>query len=136
MKKLIIATVAILSASSAFAATDADRKWVEYTRWAYERSAQQNGGRAIQTRGCQPELALCTLAIFYRNNKGVEVVARDTYNSRDVLIRRDVCEFNQSNDIRVCTNWDTGEVQRHMKGQNGEWALVNDQSNGRFGSSY
>lgn len=129
MRRFISTLVAISVASTSQAAPKNEDPWVTFTKWAYYRSAQQNHGKASQTRSCQPELKLCTLAITFYDNKQSITIARDTYDENDKLVKRDVCKFNEALDIRTCVNWDTKEQTKEMKDSKGEWFLISDNHN-------
>jgi len=129
MKRIFPLFVALLTATTVQSAPKKEDPWVTFTKWAYYRSAKQNNGKAVQSRSCQPELKVCTLAITFVDNKGSVTIARDTYDMNDKLIKRDICRFNDSFDIRTCTNWDTEEQTKEMKNSNNDWYIVSEAPN-------
>jgi hypothetical protein len=50
--------------------------------------------------------------------KGLATVVQDQDGS---VSRREVYESNVSEDIRDCTNWDTGAKYRDIKNTKGDW---------------
>jgi len=50
--------------------------------------------------------------------KGLATVVQDRSGN---VSRREVCESNVSEDIRECTDWDTGAKYRDMKNAKGDW---------------
>jgi hypothetical protein len=47
-------------------------------------------------------------------------------DAREVLIAREICSFNSSNDIRFCADWDKGTTHRDMQNVKGEWYKISD----------
>jgi hypothetical protein len=90
-------------------------------------SLEQNNGRPRFTRGCQPEIKICNMAILYIDKNGVETMVRTTEDMSGKIFQRDVCQFNKFGDIRTCFDWDTGEKIREMKNPKGNWIKVADE---------
>lgn len=100
--------------------------WKDLVDRAFEVSAVQNHGRANSSRACQPEIKVCTVAVFYRDSKGTDMMIRVTENLNGKIIQREVCTFNSFGDIRVCFDWDKGSTHRDMKNNRGQWYGVAD----------
>ena len=98
--------------------------WNEFIDKVGKLSADQNDGKIASSRLCQPELKSCVLGLEYLLNdgrKGLAVVIQDMDGK---MLRREVCEFNGSNDIRNCVDWDTGAKHRDSKNAKGDWVQV------------
>jgi hypothetical protein len=98
--------------------------WNEFIDKVGKLSADQNDGKIASSRLCQPELKSCVLGLEYLLNdgrKGLAVVIQDMDGK---ILRREVCEFNGSNDIRNCVDWDTGAKHRDSKNAMGDWVQV------------
>ena len=70
---------------------------------------------------CQPELKNCVLGLTYLlrdGRQGLAVVIQDVSGK---TMRREVCEFNSSDDLRHCVDWDTGAKHRDAKNAKGDW---------------
>jgi hypothetical protein len=110
------------------ASTQASRQpqasWATVFESAVNLSRQQNDGTVRFNRSCQPELKLCSSAVFFRNKEGKEAMMRRTENIMGETIRRDICEFNAFKDIRRCTDWETGVETTAMKDSDGNWKRV------------
>jgi hypothetical protein len=100
------------------------RRWDELVSAALGRSRTQNDGLPRQTRSCQPEQKLCNVAIFYKDEEGRETMVRHSENIDGETISRDVCQFNQFEDIRTCTSWPGGTRRVSMKDRAGAWRQV------------
>ena len=97
--------------------------WKGFVDMAVDLSARQNGGKPQMGRVCQPELKVCTTAIFFKYN-GSDVVVRRAENAEGQLMNRDFCVFNDFGDIRTCQDWDSGVKTREMKNSRGDWIAV------------
>jgi hypothetical protein len=53
--------------------------------------------------------------------QGLAVVIQDVNGK---TMRREVCEFNNSNDIRNCVDWDSGAKHRDTKNTEGDWVQI------------
>lgn len=98
--------------------------WKSVIENAVTASMQQNGGRIQNNRVCQPELKLCTNAIFYKTNHGTDAMVRTTEDIDGKMVRRDLCTFNTFGDVRTCLDWDSGKVSREMRDANNKWSLI------------
>jgi hypothetical protein len=89
-------------------------------------SAQQNGGNAQTFRACQPEFKTCFNAVMFKLDV-VETIAKVTRDMNDRIIRRELCSFNPSGDIRICLDWDTQRTHRDMQDSKGNWSKIADE---------
>lgn len=101
--------------------------WDKLVDAAVRLSAEQNGGKAITVRTCQPELKACFNGVMYVDSKGVETLLKVTRDMNDRIVKREACTFNKSGDIRICLNWDSSESRRDMKDSSGNWIKVADE---------
>jgi hypothetical protein len=100
--------------------------WESVVDKSVELSAQQNGGKPRYIRSCQPENKTCFNAVMF-NLKGAETIAKITRDMNDRVIRRELCSFNASGDIRICLDWDTKRGHRDMQDSNGNWSKIADE---------
>ncbi len=101
--------------------------WKEILDLAIKRSAAQNNGTAKYMRSCQPEFKVCYDAVTYVTNEGKLGSIKVTKNMNDKIIRRELCSFNDSVDIRTCIDWDEGTTHRDMKDSGGNWYKIADE---------
>jgi hypothetical protein len=101
--------------------------WNEIIDIAVKRSAAQNNGKPLHTRGCQPEIKECYDAIMVANNDGKITAVKVTKDMNDKILSREICSFNDSFDIRKCFNWDDASTRRDMKDTKGNWYKVADE---------
>jgi hypothetical protein len=101
--------------------------WSDFLDNVIKRSAAQNNGKPNYTRGCQPEFKTCYDAITVVANDGKLTTVKVTKDMNDKILRREICSFNDSVDIRKCFNWDDGTAHRDMKDTNGNWYKVADE---------
>ncbi len=90
-------------------------------------SAQQNNGKPVFTRFCQPEFKKCTMGVTYSLKDGKEGFAKTVQDMNGKIIRRELCEMNDFKDVRSCLDWDTGAKHRDMKNTNGDWVQIADE---------
>lgn len=109
------------------AKASAPPSWKQVIMMAIENSAAQNRGKPITARSCQPEMKTCVDGVYYKDKTGVTTLVKVTKDIDDKIIRREVCTFNSSSDIRKCFNWDTGATHRDMKNVSGNWIQVADE---------
>jgi hypothetical protein len=98
--------------------------WNEFIDKVAKLSAEQNGGTAALSRLCQPELKNCVLGLAYLlkdGRQGLAVVIQDVNGK---TIRREVCEFNGTDDVRHCVDWDSGAKHRDTKNTKGDWVQI------------
>lgn len=100
--------------------------WKDFVNGAFAISASQNDGKAISGRSCQPELKVCNTAVMFKRG-GSDVMVRMTEDANGNLVSRDFCIFNEFDDVRTCTDWDTGSKTREMKNGQGDWVKVGDE---------
>jgi hypothetical protein len=63
----------------------------------------------------------------HREDKnGTDMAIKVIKDAREVLIAREICSFNSSNDIRFCADWDKGTTHRDMQNVKGEWYKISD----------
>lgn len=101
--------------------------WNEIVDLAMARSARQNGGKAQTVRTCQPELKTCVNGVRYTNSDNVVTFLKVTKDMNDRIIRKEVCEFNSTMDIRKCFDWDTNKSRRDMQDSAGNWTKIADE---------
>jgi hypothetical protein len=101
--------------------------WETALKGAIKLSAEQNNGKPLTVRGCQPEFKTCFNAVAYTNSEGVETMLKVVRNMDDKIIAREACTFNASKDIRKCLDWDTERFRRDMKDINGNWSKIADE---------
>jgi hypothetical protein len=101
--------------------------WSDFLDNVIKRSAAQNNGKPNYTRGCQPEFKTCYDAITVVANDGKLNTVKVTKDMNDKILRREICSFNDTVDIRKCFNWDDGTAHRDMKDSNGSWYKVADE---------
>ena len=101
--------------------------WSEFLDKLIKRSAAQNNGKPNYTRSCQPEFKTCYDAITVVASDGKLSLVKVTKDMNDKILRREICSFNDSVDIRTCYNWDDGTAHRDMKDSNGNWYKVADE---------
>ena len=112
--------------TSANASRSAPRAWDDLIDKAFTLSEQQNDGKPLVERVCEPEAKSCSTAVFISLRDGTTAMLRTVHDPRGQLINRDMCSFNSFADIRVCTDWDTGASSREMKDASGDWYVVGD----------
>ncbi|WGD52912.1 ATP-dependent Clp protease proteolytic subunit [Bradyrhizobium sp. CB1650] len=101
--------------------------WSEFLDKVIKQSADQNNGKPYYTRGCQPEFKTCYDAVTVVGSDGKLSMVKVTKNMNDKIIRREVCSFNGSVDIRTCYDWDDGTAHRDMKDSGGNWYKIADE---------
>jgi hypothetical protein len=101
--------------------------WNEFLDKVIKRSAAQNNGKPNYTRACQPEFKTCYDSITVVASDGKLSLVKVTKDMNDKILRREICSFNDSIDIRACYNWDDGTTHRDMKDSNGNWYKVADE---------
>jgi hypothetical protein len=121
------ARATVPSESPAASANGPPPTWTEIADAAFLKSRQQNGGQTRSSRSCQPELKLCSVAVFFRGNDGTDMMLRIAENPFGKIIQRDICQFNNFGDVRFCIDWDTGTKIREMQNQHGDWIKVGDE---------
>ncbi len=98
--------------------------WNEFIDKVAKLSAEQNDGNAALSRLCQPELNNCILGLAYLLKDGRQGLAVVIQDVRGKIMRREVCEFNRSSDIRNCVDWDSGAKHRDLKTATGDWVQI------------
>jgi hypothetical protein len=98
--------------------------WNEFIDKVAKLSAEQNDGNAALSRLCQPELKNCILGLAYLLKDGRQGLAVVIQDANGKTMRREVCEFNRSSDIRNCVDWDSGGKHRDIKNAKGDWVQI------------
>jgi hypothetical protein len=101
--------------------------WENLIDRAMELSTKQKG-RPDFKRVCQPELQQCTDGLSFRSPDGTDMVMNVTENMDGKTLRREICSFNKTGDVRTCVDFDTGAQRRDMRHKNGTWYNVGDSS--------
>ena len=105
----------------------AQPSWAEFLDKVIKRSADQNNGKPYYTRSCQPEFKTCYDAVTVVASDGKLSMVKVTKDMNDKIIRREICSFNNSVDIRTCYDWDEGTAHRDMKDSSGNWYKIADE---------
>jgi hypothetical protein len=98
--------------------------WTAVIETAIAASRAQNNGQIRSSRACQPELRVCSTAIFYKTKNGTDAMVRTAEDSDGKIFSRDLCSFNEFGDVRTCLNWDGGKLTKEMKGTDGKWVYI------------
>jgi membrane-bound ClpP family serine protease len=117
------ALLAALTPQARAASTNAP-SWDEFIDKAAKISAEQNDGNATVSRLCQPEFKNCVLGLTYSLKDGRQGLALVIQDLNGKTMRREVCEFNNSNDARNCIDWDSGARHRDEKSEKGGWVQI------------
>jgi len=105
----------------------APKTWADVVQAAAAISQRQNNGQPRMGRQCQPELKICTTAIFFTGNDGKEMLVKATEDMNGRHLLHEVCSFNDFGDVRTCVDWESGSAHRDMKDSKGEWHKVADE---------
>jgi hypothetical protein len=100
--------------------------WDDLMGRAVAISSAQNGGRPRSDRLCQPELSLCTSAVFYRSESGNLVMVKKSEDMTGTVLAREVCTFDGAQE-RVCVDWDSGAIHHDRQNAQGRWQRIADQ---------
>jgi hypothetical protein len=100
--------------------------WKTLVDGALDISSRQHGGKPKTTRSCQPEAQVCTTAIVLTVN-GVDTAILARENAQGKIIEREICTFNDFNDVRTCMDFDSKLSHRDMKDSKGNWSKVADE---------
>jgi hypothetical protein len=95
--------------------------WNEFIDKVANLSAVQNDGKPAISRLCQLELDSCVLGLTYSLKDGRQGVAIVIQDVNGKALRREVCEFNNSSDVRSCVDWDSGAKHRDIRNVKGDW---------------
>ena len=90
-------------------------------------SAEQNGGAPAFSRSCQSERNNCVLGLEYPLNDGRKGLAVVIQDMKGKTLRREACEFNRSNDVMECVDWESGSKHRDARNDKGDWVQAPDQ---------
>lgn len=133
MKKVILTLALIAAATPALAQSSMQNasinaktdQWHKYVAWVGQTSAKQNNGKSVYNRLCEPETKTCSEALFYSDSNRTETMAREIMDINDKVLKRDVCRFNKTLDVRTCVDWYSEDVTTEMKDGKGVWYIVN-----------
>jgi hypothetical protein len=100
--------------------------WDQIVQGAITLSSSQNNGKPLMNRGCQPELKMCSTAIFLKAKDGTSLMVRRAEDVSGKTVRRDICSFNNFDDVRTCTDFDTGKRVQEMQNERKEWVTVGE----------
>ena len=98
--------------------------WNDFIDSVAKLSAEQNNGNAATSRLCQPEFNNCVLGLSYFLKDGRQGLAAVIQDMRGKIMRREVCEFNNANDVRSCVDWDSGAKHHDVKNTEGGWVQI------------
>jgi hypothetical protein len=98
--------------------------WNDFIDSVAKLSAEQNDGNAATSRLCQPQFNNCVLGLSYFLKDGRQALAVVIQDIRGKTMRREVCEFNNANDVRSCVDWDSGAKHRDVKNYDGDWVQL------------
>jgi|WetSurMetagenome_2_1015567.scaffolds.fasta_scaffold00298_12 hypothetical protein len=123
--KTIIAAMLVIAAFTAPASAMSrhDREWVSHAKGLIAASIQQNGGTPSIVRRCFPQYGKCETEAYamFGGIMSTMITAEDTYGK---TVGRYVCHYNETADVKRCTDYDRGSVSITMKGQDGLWYPV------------
>jgi hypothetical protein len=106
------------------AQSSAPPSWDKLLDRAMQLSMRENNGSPQIARICQPKLKVCVNGLSFKAPDGTYMVMKVTDDMNDKMLRREVCSFNESHDVRLCVNWDTGQAHRDMKNKHGDWYQI------------
>jgi hypothetical protein len=90
-------------------------------------SAAQHNGKPAVRRDCQPEFKACNMWIEFTGENGKHMIVREAEDANGKLLDREICEFNQFDDVRECVDFDSGRKRQDMRGQDGRCSTIGDQ---------
>jgi hypothetical protein len=105
--------------------TSKEDQWSAFVNHGLQLSQAQHGGTPLTSRGCQPELRVCNVAIMFKGNDGKDMMVRVTKDADEKTVSRDLCTFNEFGDVRECLDWDKQTVRKDMKNASGDWVKIN-----------
>jgi hypothetical protein len=101
--------------------------WNDFIDAVAQLSAGQNGGNPALSRFCQPQLKNCIVTLAYKLKDGRQRLAAVIKDLSGKTLRREICEFNDLEDHRLCMEWDTGAKRRDAKTATGDWIKISDE---------
>jgi len=101
--------------------------WNDFIDAVAKLSAGQNGGNPALSRFCQPQLKNCIVTMAYKLKDGRQRLAAVIKDLSGKTLRREICEFNDHNDQRLCMEWDTGAKRRDARNTKGDWIKITDE---------
>ncbi|TWA99127.1 ATP-dependent Clp protease proteolytic subunit [Bradyrhizobium stylosanthis] len=97
------------------------QSWNDFLDKAIALSAEQNQGAPAMVRSCTAESKVCALGVTYLLEDGRRALVTVMQDQSGVIIRREVCKSNSTNDYRDCADWDSGAQYRDFKTEDGHW---------------
>jgi hypothetical protein len=101
--------------------------WNDFIDAVAKLSAGQNGGNPALSRFCQPQLKNCIVTLAYKLKDGRQRLAAVIKDPSGKTLRREICEFNDLEDQRLCMEWDTGAKRRDARNTTGDWVKISDE---------
>jgi hypothetical protein len=121
-----VQTAVTLNSSKPLTPAQISSSWNEFIEQTIALSAEQNQGHAALLRSCKPDSKECVMQVAYVSKDGKNGFATIVQDGNGNVTRREVCESNSSEDVRECTNWDTGAKYRDMKNTKGDWVQTSE----------
>ncbi len=103
------------------------KTWSDVVNAAFAISQKQNGGKPQTGRQCQPQLKICTTAIFFKGEDGKDIMVMVTEDMNGKHLQHEICSFNDFYDVRTCVDWEDHSTRRDMKNAKGDWEKVADE---------
>jgi hypothetical protein len=123
---LLISMPAELSTKANAPATRPPLTWENTLLSALALSKSQNGGTAKVSMTCFPKQNLCSFAVLFKMQDGMDAMIRFTKDASGLLVQKGFCDFDRFGDTRTCIDWDTAETHREWKNPQGDWVKVGD----------
>ena len=101
--------------------------WNDFIDAVAKLSAEQNGGNAALSRFCQPQQKNCIMTLAYKLKDGRQRLAAVIKDLSGKTLGREICEFNDLNNQRLCMEWDTGAKRRDARNTTGDWVKISDE---------
>jgi hypothetical protein len=67
------------------------------------------------------------MTLAYKLKDGRQRFAAVIQDLTGKTLRREICEFNDLNDQRLCMEWDTGAKRRDARNTTGDWVKISDE---------
>src|SRR5262249_24404447 len=94
------------SAKAVVPQAQGSKTWNDVVDAAFAISRKQNAGQPQTGRQCQPELKICTTAIFFKGEDGKDIMVKATEDMNGKHLEHEICSFNDFHDVRTCVNWE------------------------------
>lgn len=125
--RLQISMLAELSTKADAPATQSPLTWENTLTSALALSKSQNGGAAKVSVTCSAQRDLCSFAVLFKMQDGLDAMIRFTKDASGLLVQKGFCDFDKFGDTRTCIDWDTAETHREWKNSQGDWVKMGDQ---------